>query len=549
MTDGPAGAPATRGPGGRSGGRPRFSIVTAVYNVAPYLEDFIRSIDGQGVAAADLEVIAVDDGSTDGSLERLRQWSGESRFKVEVHSQPNAARGPPGTWGSTTPPANGSTSPIRRHPGSRVPARRRSVRGQPSRDPGHGGKPSSSTRRSGASPTTHHRRSLPRRQSGVDLVAEPNVFPAARPSASTGATDRELALRYDPRIRPNFEEGHFAAHYLLSLEAPRVGLLRATRTTSTDAGPPAPRRCSEARPPGPVHGRAAARLPRGPRHGPGAPRARPGVAPARRDLRALLVPLRRREDHLGHRAANGAAAALPRALRGDRAAPRPESWQVIAPVRSVSSGPTSCRTGTGPATGTCHSSFGGSSTARWASGGWPTGSPARGQRSASRSTASRCRSPSARSACTATTAGRSCRSGSPGSRRVVSVTSTGSRARRDRLGEPSRLTARRSPADRTATGCGAASCGPVCAAFAVIEATGVRRNADERQPAGTSPECRESGRRSSRRVSRRLGRMTASQRRRQRERLFEHTAGDPAGITPGFTGAPTASTYDGFTPP
>lgn len=229
MTDGPAGAPATGGTGDRTGSTPRFSIVTAVYNVAPYLEDFIRSIESQGIGPGDLEVIAVDDGSTDGSLERLRQWSGESRFKVGVYSQPNAGQGPArnlgldhvtGEWINFTDPDDilaPDFLPVAArfaddHPAIRIMA----------------GKPFVFDEKVGRVTDTHHRRKQYRGGNRVvDLGAEPNVFPGSTTVGFyRGDQIRELGLRYDPRIRPNFEDGHFAAHYLLSLEAPRVGLLR-----------------------------------------------------------------------------------------------------------------------------------------------------------------------------------------------------------------------------------------------------------------------------------------------------------------------------------
>ena len=53
--------------------RPRFSIVTAVYNVEPYLPDFIASIEAQHFVPAQIEVIVVDDGSTDGSAAILEE--------------------------------------------------------------------------------------------------------------------------------------------------------------------------------------------------------------------------------------------------------------------------------------------------------------------------------------------------------------------------------------------------------------------------------------------------------------------------------------------
>ena len=73
--------------------RPRFSLVSAVYDVEPYLDEFIASIEAQGLPAGDLEVIAVDDGSTDASLARLEAWRDASSIAVTVLHQPNAGQG------------------------------------------------------------------------------------------------------------------------------------------------------------------------------------------------------------------------------------------------------------------------------------------------------------------------------------------------------------------------------------------------------------------------------------------------------------------------
>jgi glycosyltransferase involved in cell wall biosynthesis len=74
-------------------GTPRFSIVTAVYNVETYLEAFIASIERQRLDRGDLEIVAVDDGSTDSSLDMLRQWAGRSRHRVHVFTKPNGGQG------------------------------------------------------------------------------------------------------------------------------------------------------------------------------------------------------------------------------------------------------------------------------------------------------------------------------------------------------------------------------------------------------------------------------------------------------------------------
>ncbi|MBP3763012.1 MAG: glycosyltransferase [Bacteroidales bacterium] len=51
----------------------KFSIVVPVYNVEAYLDDCLRSLQGQ--TYGDYEVVCVNDGSTDGSRALLGQWA------------------------------------------------------------------------------------------------------------------------------------------------------------------------------------------------------------------------------------------------------------------------------------------------------------------------------------------------------------------------------------------------------------------------------------------------------------------------------------------
>lgn len=60
---------------------PKVSVVVPVYNTAPYLRQCLDSIAAQTLR--DIEIICVDDGSTDGSLEILREYEGrDARFVV-----------------------------------------------------------------------------------------------------------------------------------------------------------------------------------------------------------------------------------------------------------------------------------------------------------------------------------------------------------------------------------------------------------------------------------------------------------------------------------
>lgn len=55
--------------------RPRVSVIVAVYNSEAYLRDCIESLLAVDAAAGDVELIFVDNGSTDGSLDIARSYA------------------------------------------------------------------------------------------------------------------------------------------------------------------------------------------------------------------------------------------------------------------------------------------------------------------------------------------------------------------------------------------------------------------------------------------------------------------------------------------
>src|SRR3954466_14253269 len=88
--------------------RPRFTFVSAVYDVGRYLPDFIASLEAQTHGLDDVEILMVDDGSTDHSAPVLAAWAArppappaEVRAAwaarrpdtVRVIHQPNAGQG------------------------------------------------------------------------------------------------------------------------------------------------------------------------------------------------------------------------------------------------------------------------------------------------------------------------------------------------------------------------------------------------------------------------------------------------------------------------
>src|SRR4051812_17957240 len=69
---------------------PRVSVVVPIYQVEDYLAECLASIAGQ--TERDLEVIMVDDGSTDGSAAIARRYADQdSRFRLIT--QPNGGLG------------------------------------------------------------------------------------------------------------------------------------------------------------------------------------------------------------------------------------------------------------------------------------------------------------------------------------------------------------------------------------------------------------------------------------------------------------------------
>ena len=64
----------------------KFSIIVAVYNIEKYISDCVESIVGQ--TYNNLEIILVNDGSTDGSLEALQRWE-KSDKRIKVVDKPN----------------------------------------------------------------------------------------------------------------------------------------------------------------------------------------------------------------------------------------------------------------------------------------------------------------------------------------------------------------------------------------------------------------------------------------------------------------------------
>jgi glycosyltransferase involved in cell wall biosynthesis len=210
---------------------PRFTIVSAVYNVADYLPDFIDSIAKQTFDLGRVEVIMVDDGSTDESRRLLDDWATRQPGLVRVIGQQNAGQGAArnagvaaatGEW-VTFPDPDDIVDPdyletvdafLLAHPETSLVATKRVLWSEVT----------------GKTTNTHPLERFFTYDRLVDLEQAETHFHGSAPAAFFSLDRiRRHDLRFDSRIRPNFEDGHFTSLYLLHQEPALVGFLGSTR--------------------------------------------------------------------------------------------------------------------------------------------------------------------------------------------------------------------------------------------------------------------------------------------------------------------------------
>lgn len=208
----------------------RFTLVSAVYDVADYLPDFIEAIEAQTFPLERVEVILVDDGSTDDSGALAEQWRQRRPELVTVLHQANAGQAAArnagiaaahGEWISFPDPDDVVEADyltrvddfLTGNPDTDMVATHRLIWHE-------GGEPANS----------HRLRVLFREDRLVDLDVERDYFHGSAP-ATFFRRDAVTAqgCRFDPRIRPNFEDGHFTTRYLLGRPRRRVGFLGSAR--------------------------------------------------------------------------------------------------------------------------------------------------------------------------------------------------------------------------------------------------------------------------------------------------------------------------------
>jgi glycosyltransferase involved in cell wall biosynthesis len=203
-----------------------------VYDVGRFLDAFIESIERQTFPLDRVEVIAVDDGSTDDSLARLRAWAARRPALVTVLTKENGGQATArnvgldhahGEWVTFTD-SDDVIEPdylaevdafLSAHPETEMVACKMLVLDD----------------RSGTVEDRHPSRTRfrgPARLRNID--EDPAHYFASAPVAFFRRSRLDTAhLRFDASIRPNFEDGHFTARYLLGLERRLVGFVPKAR--------------------------------------------------------------------------------------------------------------------------------------------------------------------------------------------------------------------------------------------------------------------------------------------------------------------------------
>ncbi|MET1008316.1 MAG: CDP-glycerol glycerophosphotransferase family protein [Propionibacteriaceae bacterium] len=210
----------------------RFSIITAVYNVSQYLGDFIAAIDAQTFPLDRFEVIAVNDGSTDSSLSMLEEWAARRPGLVTIITKENGGQSTArnrgldvarGEWVTFTDPDDVIESDylaevdafLLANPQTQLLGTNRIMLND------------STGVLTDNHPLRMHFRSGNRLRNIDEL---PKYFHGTAPAAFFKlATLNSEGLRFDPQVRPNFEDGHLCCRYLLAGATAAVGFVSTAR--------------------------------------------------------------------------------------------------------------------------------------------------------------------------------------------------------------------------------------------------------------------------------------------------------------------------------
>lgn len=212
----------------------RVSFVVSVYNVAKYLPEFLESLIQQSANINQVELIFVNDGTPDNSVEIINSWIKHNGLNSKVVNKPNGGLSSARNVGIKHVTSEWVTFP---DPDDVLEAQYlQSILGILD------SKIRSTTDlivtnlqfmddESGEVTDSHPLRvRFKKAIQTVELNRHPNYIHL---SAATGlyriSEIRRMGLEFDSRVKPNFEDAHFTARYLLGTDSPKVTMLRAAK--------------------------------------------------------------------------------------------------------------------------------------------------------------------------------------------------------------------------------------------------------------------------------------------------------------------------------
>lgn len=212
------------------------SAVIATYNVARYLPAFLDSLAAQAIGIANVQLVFVDDGSTDGGHQIIRDWAVGREHHVVVLAQENRwvaeARNAGlehavGEWITFTDPDDVLDEQYFTEVFKFI-----ALYGDSSRDEPVNLLAAHQMRllESGEIRDNHpQRRKFGKGSRIVNLHADPIIQLSVNSSFMRRSLIQEHGLRFDDRVRPNFEDGHFIARYMLLSRSDRTGLMASAK--------------------------------------------------------------------------------------------------------------------------------------------------------------------------------------------------------------------------------------------------------------------------------------------------------------------------------
>lgn len=212
----------------------QFSLIVALYNVEEYVDSFFRSIEIGRYPIRDLDIIVVDDGSSDGSLSIVQRWAEKYPNAIRVVSKENGGPGSArnvgldlarNTWISFPDPDDTFHRDYLQNVADYLERdRSQRIRFVSTRIVQH---------EDGTARTNHNHPLDWKFKTGnrmIDLSSNPNFVHL---SGGTAFVQREVVdsyeLRFDEDLRPKFEDAHFIGRYLLLVDRPVVAVLASAR--------------------------------------------------------------------------------------------------------------------------------------------------------------------------------------------------------------------------------------------------------------------------------------------------------------------------------